>query len=78
MDDTVKQALLSAIRNLLAAGGAALAAKGFIDEATVSQVIGSVMVIVPIVWGVWDKYRAERKTQIRVEEAKQAVLEEQK
>lgn len=65
MDDATKQAILSAIRSLLAIAGGALAAHGVINEAIVNEVIGAVMTVIPIAWGIWDKYNAERKTAVR-------------
>ena len=65
MDDTVKQAVLSAVRNLLSAGGAVLVTRGLLDSATSNQIIGAFMVILPLLWGVWDKYNTESKTQER-------------
>ena len=65
MDEATKQAILSAVRSILLGVGSVLAAKGVVDDATVQSMIGSVMVIVPIVWGILDKYRSERLTKAR-------------
>lgn len=65
MDDASKQAILSAIRSILIAIGSILGAKGYADDATVQAMIGAVMVILPVLWGVWDKYQAEHKTAAR-------------
>ena len=65
MDDASKQALLSAIRSILIAAGSMLAAKGYMDDGTVQSTVGAVMVILPVIWGIWDKYRAEQKTKAR-------------
>lgn len=65
MDDTVKQSVLSVVRTALAAVGAWLAARGWVDSATANQIVGAIMVAVPLVWGVWDKYRSEAATKVR-------------
>lgn len=65
MDDVAKQALLSAIRTLLAAAGAWMATHKYIDADSVNEIIGALMIAIPILWGVWDKYQAERKTKAR-------------
>jgi hypothetical protein len=65
MDDTTKQALLSATRTLLAAAGAWLATHKYIDAESANEIVGAVMILIPILWGMWDKYRAERKTKAR-------------
>jgi hypothetical protein len=65
MDDASKQALLSAIRSLLIVIGGAMAAHGFINETLVTELVGPIMAIIPIVWGVWDKFNAEKKAAVR-------------
>lgn len=65
MDDVTKQALLSATRTLLAAAGAWMATHKYIDAAAVNEIVGALMIAIPILWGVWDKYQAERKTKAR-------------
>ena len=65
MNDASKQAILSAVRSILIAIGSVLGAKGYMDDATVQGMIGAVMVVLPILWGVWEKYQSERKTAAR-------------
>lgn len=65
MDDVTKQALLSAVRSLLIVAGSALTAHGYGSDAMMTEIVGAVMVIIPIVWGVIDKIRAEHRTQAR-------------
>jgi hypothetical protein len=72
MDDTARNALLSAVRTLLGALGGFLVTKGIIDSSTMQDVVGAIMVIIPVVWGAWDKYRAERATKEREKAAVQA------
>jgi len=65
MDEATKQALLSAIRSILAAIGGVLVAKGYTDDQTLQTVIGAVMTIIPIVWGIAHKYQTERQAKAR-------------
>lgn len=65
MNEATKQALLSAIRSVLIIFGSILTAHGYASDETVKEVIGALMAVVPIVWGVWDKYRSENKTAAR-------------
>jgi len=62
MNEASKQALLSALRSILIAAGSSL---GLLSETTLNEVVGAVMVIIPIAWGIWDKFRAEAATQAR-------------
>lgn len=72
MDEVTKQAFLSAVRSLLMVLGTSLAARGFVHSDSINDAVGAVMVIIPIVWGVWDKYKAERMTKARETVAVQA------
>ena len=74
MNDANTQALLSAIRSLLMVIGGVLASHGFLSESAVNEAIGAVMVILPAAYGIWDKYRAEAKTQVRETAAVQAGI----
>src|SRR5450759_4753267 len=65
MDDATKQALFSAFRSILIAAGAALTAKGYLDDATVNSMVGAAMVIAPAIWGIFDKMRSEQATKAR-------------
>jgi hypothetical protein len=62
-------AALSAVRTILAAIGAVLVTKGVTDQNTLNQVIGAIITLVPLVWGVVDKYLTELTTQRRVSDA---------
>ena len=62
MDDTQKQAILSAVRSLVITVGGMLAAHGFLSSGTVNEIAGAVLVVGPLVWGIWDKYNAATKT----------------
>ncbi|MBI4291339.1 MAG: hypothetical protein HY661_07670 [Betaproteobacteria bacterium] len=63
--NATRQAVLSAIRSILIAIGSSWVTKGYVDSATVDSLIGAAMIIVPVIWGVWDKYRAERLARAR-------------
>ena len=65
MDEATKQALLSAVRSLLIVAGGGLATHGVIKEGNVNIIVGALMAIIPIVWGVIDKFMAERLTKAR-------------
>lgn len=65
MNEVDKQALLSAIRTILAAAGAWMATHKYIDADKMNEIVGAIMIIIPIVWGVVNKYKAEAKTQAR-------------
>lgn len=69
MNEAAKQGALSAVRALLVAAGGAFTAKGIVDEQTAQTVIAALMTLIPIVWGIVDKYQSERKTRERVEDA---------
>ena len=45
--------------------GSGLASHGYLAEGTVTEIVGAFMVILPLAWGMWDKYRSERATQAR-------------
>ena len=64
-DEAHKQAAWSAVRTLLAAVGAWMATHKYIDADAVNEIVGAVMIIGPLVWGVWDKYKTEAKTKAR-------------
>jgi FtsH-binding integral membrane protein len=65
VDETSKAALLSALRTLLAAGGAWMATHQYIDSAMANEIVGAVMIIIPLVWGAYDKFKVERETKQR-------------
>lgn len=69
MDEASKQALLSVVRSILLAVGTVLTTRGVLNADMVNQIVGAVTVAAPVLWGIWDKYRSEKKTQARVTEA---------
>jgi hypothetical protein len=42
-----------------------MATHKYIDAGAADQIVGAVMVIIPIAWGMWQKYSAEKKTAVR-------------
>lgn len=74
MDDVTKQALMSALRSLLIALGSVLVARGFLNDTTWNQIVGALMTIIPVVWGIWDKYWTESKTRVREVAAADAAI----
>jgi hypothetical protein len=69
MDEASKAALLSAIRSLLIALGTSITGTGLVNETQWVAIVGAAMTVMPIAWGVWDKYVSEKKTQARVNNA---------
>lgn len=65
MNAESKQALLSAVRSLLITAGSVLVTKGYVDDATLQAIIGAIMVLVPVLWGIWDKYQSEASAKAR-------------
>jgi len=65
MDDVTKQSILGALRTLLAAAGAWMATHKYIPADSANEIVGAVMIIIPILWSRWDKLQSERKTQLR-------------
>lgn len=61
METTQTSALLSAVRTVLASIGGYVASKGWASEEVITQLIGAVLTLAPLVWGVWDKYNTARK-----------------
>jgi hypothetical protein len=57
--------MLSAVRSILVAAGASLTAHGVFNADSAGEIVGAIMVIIPLAWGVWDKYRAEKKARDR-------------
>lgn len=69
MEDVQKAAALSAVRTILGVIGGALTAKGYMDDTNVQLLIGAFMTLIPVGWGIVEKYRSERKTVERAQEA---------
>ena len=65
MDEASKQAALSAVRTILGVIGGYLVGKGYVTEEMVAQIVGAIMALVPLAWGMWNAKRSEEKTQAR-------------
>lgn len=74
MNDATKASLLSAFRSILAVVGGILVSHGFINDAQMNEVLGAIMVIIPIVWGVVDKLLTEKKAAARETAAANAAV----
>lgn len=68
-------AIWSAVRTLLGALGGYLVGRGLIDQQTMQDVLGAVMVLAPLIWGVINKFRSESKMQVRENIAVQAGVQ---
>ena len=66
MDNATVQALLSAVRSVLIAIGATLVAKGYLTNENVNAIVGGLLVIGPLIWGIMQKVFAEREAKARV------------
>jgi hypothetical protein len=65
MDEIQKQAVLSAIRTLLGIAGGYFVGKGLVTEEVMAQVVGAIMALVPLAWGMWNAKRSEERAQER-------------
>lgn len=65
MDEATKQAALSILRTVLIALGTWLVSRGYFTETALNDIVGGVMVVAPLIWGAWNKFTSERKTQAR-------------
>jgi hypothetical protein len=68
------QATLSAVRSILIGIGGVLAAQGItsVGGFSVQTIIGGIMMVAPLIWGIAQKYAAERATVARTTVAVQA------
>ena len=65
MKEADKQALFSALRTVLLLAGMHMVTRGWFDAASVNEAVGAIMIIVPAVWGMWDKYQSEHRANER-------------
>lgn len=65
MDEASKNAVLSAVRSLLLAVGSILVTRGFLSDGEMQQLVGACMVVLPVIWGMYDKFHAEEKAKAR-------------
>lgn len=50
-----KDMVLGVVRHILTFGGGIVAAKGWADAATMSEVVGALMTIIGVGWSIWAK-----------------------
>lgn len=77
MDDTQKQALLSAIRSLLIAVGGVFVASGKLDAEKLNTYVGAAMVVLPFIWGVWEKFSSAKTAKLVTAVAVNAAVQRQ-
>ncbi len=65
MNEAQKQATLSAIRSALISIGSILSANGYVTDQTVQLVVGLLMTVGPILWGIAAGFLKEKSTETR-------------
>ena len=60
MDSPTLQAILSVMRHALSALGGWLVFNGYLTDDEATQIIGALIVAIPVIYGAWDKFRADR------------------
>ena len=56
----MKTSILGLIRHLLTFGGGFIVGKGYLDEASMTEVVGGAMTIIGAVWSVYEKLQTEK------------------
>jgi hypothetical protein len=54
----MKDQILGLVRHILTFGGGFVVAKGLVDEATLTEVVGALMTVIGSVWSVASKNKA--------------------
>lgn len=75
MDEASKNAVLGVVRSILVMIGASLTTHGILMGDQASEFIGPIMTVLPVLWGIWDRYRDERKAKVRENTAMNEGLE---
>jgi hypothetical protein len=65
MDIATQNAVMGAIRSLLVVSGAALATHGIGSDKLWAEVVGPVMVLIPVCYSFWLKFDNERRAKLR-------------
>jgi hypothetical protein len=65
VNPALAQALLSALRSTLISVGGGLVLKGFISADALEKLVGALVVLLPALWGVYQKITAERQAELR-------------
>jgi hypothetical protein len=59
-----KEQILSLIRHILTSVGIFFVIKGDIDEGIITEIIGSVIALVSVIWGIFDKSESQMMKKI--------------
>jgi NADH:ubiquinone oxidoreductase subunit 6 (subunit J) len=70
--DSTAQSALSAVRTILAFLAGLAVSKGYLQADQATEIVGAVMVLVPLAWGMYQKRQAEASAQARETVAVQA------
>jgi len=70
MDNIISKVILGLIRHILTTAGGGLVAHGLVTGQQWSDVVGAIMVIVPVMFSAYDKWQAEQARSAAVEEAR--------
>jgi hypothetical protein len=65
LENPAAQAALSVVRSVLNSAGTILVFNGLIKQEVFDQLLGAAIVITPVLWGMWQKYQAERAAKHR-------------
>jgi hypothetical protein len=65
MNDAGTQAALSALRTILAYVAGYFTARGMLPTDQANELVGALMVLMPLGWGAWQKVSAEREAKAR-------------
>jgi hypothetical protein len=65
MNTATVQAALSVVRSVMIAAGAFTVTNGLMTQESFDQLVGAVLVLIPLLWGVWQKFQAERATKAK-------------
>lgn len=61
MPSAAPPAWMSLLRSALIAGGGVLVTKGWIDQTTLTDAIGAILILGPAIWGVLQKVEANAR-----------------
>jgi hypothetical protein len=65
MNTAAVQAALSVARSVMIAAGTFLVTNGLLSQESFDQLLGAILVILPLLWGIWQKFQAERDAKKR-------------
>lgn len=64
MDDAQKQSIFSAIRSVLIAIGGVFVANGKLSAESLNTYVGTAMVVLPLIWGVWERFTSAKTAKL--------------